>query len=292
MEIAGARIWITGASSGIGAALARELADRGARVAISARSADQLAEVAGNRMTVVPVDVTDRAATVAAGQMVREALGGLDVAVLNAGTWSQFHVEPWDSQLFADHLQVNLMGAVHTLEAVVPQMLAEGRGRIVGMASVAGYRGLPGSEAYGASKAALLNLLEALRGSLAPRGVVVQILAPGFVRTRMTDRNRFPMPFKVEPTEAARSIADGIARDKAEIVFPLPMMVAMKVARLVPVRAWTALTAALARRGLTKDPTAPTTRKLAAGPCSGAEKRGAGRQRSRPVSPGGRRRRR
>jgi len=250
MEIAGARIWITGASSGIGAALARELADRGARVAISARGADALAEVAGDRMVVVPLDVTDRAATVAAGQAVREALGGLDVAVLNAGTWSQFHVEPWNSSLFADHLQVNLMGAVHTLEAVVPQMLADGRGRIVGMASVAGYRGLPGSEAYGAGKAALLNLLEALRGSLRPRGVVVQTLSPGFVRTAMTDRNRFPMPFMIEPAAAAATIADGIARDKAEIVFPVPMMLAMKVARLVPTRAWTAATAAMARRGL------------------------------------------
>ena len=250
MEIAGARIWVTGASTGIGAALARELADRGARVAISARRAGALAEVAGDRMVVVPVDVTDRAATVAAGAAVREALGGLDVAVLNAGTWSQFHVEPWDSQLFADHLQVNLMGAVHTLEAVVPQMLDAGRGRVVGTASVAGYRGLPGSEAYGAGKAALLNLLEALRGSLGPRGVVVQTVSPGFVRTPMTDRNRFPMPFLVEPEDAARAIADGIARDKAEIVFPFPMMVAMKAARLVPARAWTALTAAMARRGL------------------------------------------
>jgi short-subunit dehydrogenase len=250
MEIAGARIWITGASTGIGAALARELADRGAQVAISARNADQLAEVAGDRMVVVPVDVTDRAATVAAGQAAREALGGLDVAVLNAGTWSQFHVEPWNSQLFADHLQVNLMGAVHSMEAVVPQMLTEGRGRIVGVASVAGYRGLPGSEAYNAGKAALISLLESLRGSLAPRGVVVQTVNPGFVRTRMTDRNEFPMPFTVEPEVAARTIADGIARDKAEIVFPLPMMLAMKTARLVPVRAWTALTAALGRRGL------------------------------------------
>jgi NADP-dependent 3-hydroxy acid dehydrogenase YdfG len=94
MELDGARIWVTGASTGIGAALARELADRGAHVAISARSADQLAEVAAGRMAVVPVDVTDRAATVAAGRAVREALGGLDVAVLNAGTWSSFHVEP------------------------------------------------------------------------------------------------------------------------------------------------------------------------------------------------------
>ncbi len=116
---------------------------------------------------------------------------------------------------------------------------------------------MPGSEAYNAGKAALINLFESLRGSLARRGVVVQTVNPGFVRTPMTDRNRFPMPFLVEPEVAARAIADGIARDRAEIVFPLPMAVAMKLARLVPTRAWTALTAALARRGLTKDPAAP-----------------------------------
>jgi short-subunit dehydrogenase len=250
VEIAGARIWVTGASSGIGAALARELADRGARVAVSARRADLLAEVAGDRMAVVPVDVTDRSATVAAGEAVRAALGGLDVAVLNAGTWSRFVVDPWDSALFAEHLEVNVLGTVHSLEAVLPAMLAAGRGRVVGVASVAGYRGIPGSEAYNAGKAALISLFESLRGSLAGRGVVVQTVNPGFVRTPMTDRNRFPMPFLVEPEAAARAIADGIARDRAEIVFPLPMAVAMKLARLVPVRAWTALTAQLARRGL------------------------------------------
>jgi short-subunit dehydrogenase len=181
---------------------------------------------------------------------VRAALGGVDVAVLNAGTWSQFDVTHWDSQAFSEHLQTNLMGTVHALEAVVPTMLAEGRGRIVGTASVAGYRGLPGAEAYGATKAALLNLFEALRGSLGPRGIVVQTLAPGFVRTPMTDRNTFPMPFLVSPEAAARAIADGIEKDKAEVVFPLPMMLMMKTARLVPVRAWTAATAALTRRGM------------------------------------------
>jgi short-subunit dehydrogenase len=250
MDISGARIWVTGASSGIGAALARELADRGASVAISARNADRLREVAGGRMHVEPLDVTDRAATVAAGAAVRKALGGLDAAVLNAGTWSRFRPEHWDSEAFADQLQTNLMGTVHALEAVVPTMIAEGRGRIVGTASVAGYRGLPGAEAYGATKAALLNLLEALRGSLGPHGIVVQSVAPGFVRTPMTDRNTFPMPFLVSPEEAARAIADGMAKDKAEIVFPLPMMLVMKLARLVPVRAWTAATAAMTRRGM------------------------------------------
>ena len=251
VEISGARIWVTGASSGIGAALARELADRGARVAVSARDAEALRDVAAGRMHVEPVDVTDRAATVAAGAAVRAALGGLDVAVLNAGTWSRFVAdESWDSALFAEHLQVNVMGLVHSLEAVVPAMLEAGHGRVLGTASVAGYRGLPGSEAYGAGKAAALNLLEALRASLGVRGVVVQTVSPGFVRTPMTDRNRFPMPFLVEPEEAARAIADGIVRGRAEIVFPAPMAVAMKLARLVPVRAWTAATTALARRGL------------------------------------------
>ena len=253
MEIRHARIWVTGASSGIGAALARELVDRGASVAISARNTGALHEVAAGRMHVEPLDVTDRAATLAAGDAVRTALGGLDVAVLNAGTWSRFRPEQWDSQAFADQLQTNLMGTVHALEAVVPVMLAEGRGRIVGTASVAGYRGLPGAEAYGATKAALLNLFESLRGSLGPRGIVVQTVAPGFVKTPMTDRNTFPMPFLVSPETAARAIADGIAKDKAEIVFPLPMMLLMKAARLVPVRAWTAATAAMTRRGLRQD---------------------------------------
>jgi short-subunit dehydrogenase len=250
VQLKGSRVWVTGASSGIGAALARELADRGASVAISARNVEKLREVGGNRMLVVPVDVTDREATVAAGGIVRAALGGLDVAVLNAGTWSRFHVDQWDSQAFQDQLQTNLMGTVHALEAVVPTMLEDGRGRIVGTGSVAGYRGIPGAEAYGATKAALLNLFESLRGSLGPRGIVVQTVAPGFVRTPMTDHNTFPMPFMVSPEEAARAIADGMAKDKAEIVFPLPMTLLMKAARLVPVRAWTAATAAMTRRGL------------------------------------------
>jgi short-subunit dehydrogenase len=250
VQITGSRVWVTGASSGIGAALARELANRGASVAISARNVEKLRAVGDNRMLVVPVDVTDREATVAAGGTVRAALGGLDVAVLNAGTWSRFHVDQWDSQAFQDQLQTNLMGTVHALEAVVPTMLEDGRGRIVGTASVAGYRGIPGAEAYGATKAALLNLFESLRGSLGPRGIVVQTVAPGFVKTPMTDRNSFPMPFLISAEAAARAIADGIEKDKAEVVFPFPMMLTMKTARLVPIRAWTAMTAALTRRGM------------------------------------------
>lgn len=250
MEIARARVWITGASSGIGAALARELLARGASVAVSARNADKLAEVSGGRMHVQPVDVTDRPATLAAAAGVREALGGIDIAVLNAGAWSRFRADDWDSEAFAQQVQTNLIGTAHTVEAVLPTMLAEGRGRIVGTASLAGYRGIPGAEAYGATKAALLNLFEALRGSLAPHGIVVQTVTPGFVQTPLTESNSFPMPFLITPAEAARAIADGIAKDKAETVFPLPMKLMMKIARLVPVRTWTAVTAAQARRGM------------------------------------------
>ena len=146
--------------------------------------------------------------------------------MLNAGTWSRFRPEHWDSEAFADQLQTNLMGTVHALEAVVPTMLAEGRGRIVGTASVAGYRGIPGAEAYGATKAALLNLFESLRGSLGRAASSSRRWSPGFVKTPMTDRNTFPMPFMVPPEEAARAIVDGMAKDKAEIVFPFPMMAA------------------------------------------------------------------
>ena len=248
MRIAGSRIWVTGASSGIGAALARELEERGAHVAISARRKDKLDEVADGRMHVVPVDVTDKEAMLAAAASIRAEFGGIDVVVLNAGAWDQVRVDRWDSDVFRRHFDVNLMGLVHGVEAVLPAMLDAHAGMIVGIASVAGYRGLPNSEAYGATKAAQINLLESLRVDLRRRGVKVQTVCPGFVKTEMTERNSFPMPFIIPAERAARYIADGIAKEKAEVVFPLPMMLMMKTARLLPVAAWGALLARAARR--------------------------------------------
>lgn len=248
MRIAGSRIWVTGASSGIGAALAHELERRGAQVAISARREDQLKAVADGRMHVEPVDVTDKDAMIAAAESIRTALGGLDVAVFNAGAWDQVKIDKWDSEVFRKHFDVNLMGLVHGIEAVLPAMLAARSGSIVGVASVAGYRGIPRSEAYGATKAAQINMLESLRADLAPRGVRVQTVCPGFVKTGLTERNDFPMPFIIEAEEAAREIADGIAKDKAEIVFPLPMMLLMKAARLVPVALWSRVFARVAAK--------------------------------------------
>lgn len=240
--IEGRRFWLVGASSGIGAALARELVGRGAHVAVSARRSGDLHAVAGDRMTAVTLDATDRAAVQAAADEVRAELGGLDVVVWCAGYWKQFDVSEWDADVFARHVEVNLLGLNNLLAAALPPMVRTGRGHVVVIASVAGYRGLPGAEAYGATKAAQLNLLEGLRGSLARHGVRVTTVSPGFVRTEMTEANEFPMPFIIDAEQAARTIADGLERRRTEIVFPLAMAVTMKLARLVPVRLWGALT--------------------------------------------------
>lgn len=248
--VAGRRYWLVGASSGIGAALARELVRRGARVAISARDAAALRAVADSSAgpdpavvpAVVPVDATDRDAVRRAAGDARAALGGLDVVVWCAGYWEQLDAAEWDADVFARHVEVNLLGLNNVLAAVVPPMTRAGHGHVVGIASVAGYRGLAGAEAYGATKAAQINLLEGLRAAVARHGVRVTTVCPGFVRTPMTETNDFPMPFMVDADAAATAIADGLERRRTEIVFPLPMAVTMKVARVLPVRLWSAIT--------------------------------------------------
>ena len=233
--------WVTGASQGIGAALALELARRGYAVGVTARSHERLEALAASapgRLLAVPGDVTDREVMLAAAARVRDELGPIDVAVLNAAHWGQMSIDRWDAALFRRHLDTNVMGIVHGIEAVLADMRRRRAGTIVGLASVAGYRGLPRSEAYGATKAAQIHLLESLRIDLTGSGVRVVTVCPGFVRTQLTSENAFPMPWLLEPEDAARRIADGLSRGKAEIVFPLPMLVAMKAARLVPVRTW------------------------------------------------------
>jgi NADP-dependent 3-hydroxy acid dehydrogenase YdfG len=241
VRLAGTVAWVTGASAGIGEALVHELCRRGATVAATARRADALEAIAAaapGTVLPVPADVTDLAATRAAAERVQHELGPIDLAVLNAGLWEQVDVRAFDSAVVRRHLDTNVMGMVHGVEAVLPDMRRRRAGTIAGMASVAGYRGLPQSEAYGASKAAQINLLESLRIDLRSSGVGVVTICPGFVRTGLTGRNSFPMPFMLEPDDAARQICDGLERGKAEIVFPLPMMLAMKAVRLVPVRTY------------------------------------------------------
>ena len=197
----GARVWVTGASSGIGAALVRELAGRGCRVAASARRAEKLDELAAGapgEVMAVPADVTDRDAMMAAAEAVRERFGAIDLVVLNAAYWGQFTVESWDTDVIRRHFDTNVIGMAHGVEAVLADMRRRRSGAIAGMASLAGYRGLPRSEAYGATKAAEINMLESLRIDLRPLGISVHTVCPGFVRTDLTAKNTFPMPFMLE----------------------------------------------------------------------------------------------
>ena len=241
MKLNGKVAWVVGGSSGIGAAVARELVCRGATVAISARRKEQLQDVAGGDMLVLPADVTDAASVAAAAARVRQELGPIDLAVLSAGYWKQMDPADWDTDVFDQHIRVNLTGMSNAIAAVLPAMLQRRSGTIAGIASVAGYRGLAGSEAYGATKAAQINLLESLRVHIARTGVHVTTICPGFVRTDLTAGNPFPMPFIIDAGQAARSICDGLERERTEIVFPTRMALLMKTARLVPARAWTAL---------------------------------------------------
>lgn len=244
----GRRVWITGASSGIGAALADELTDRGALVAISARRAEELEHVAAGRMSLVPVDVTDAAAVRAAADTVRAELGGIDMVVLNAGTWQQLRLADIDTAVVQRHFDVNVMGTVNGLAAVVGEMMTRGSGTVVIVASVAGYRGMPGSLAYGATKASLISIAESIRPEARRAGVRVVTVNPGFVKTPLTATNRFPMPFLLDADDAARRIADGLQSGRQEIVFPLPMAIGMKLARVLPVRVWTWITGFMVRR--------------------------------------------
>ncbi len=246
--LTGQRAWVIGASSGIGAAAAQELERHGCRVAISARRIAELQTVAGDSMTVVALDMTDDETVRSAARAVRSALGGLDLVIMVAGYWERMDAKSFDRAAFVRHIDVNVIGMANCIDAVLPAMLEAGSGTIVGVASVAGYRGMPGAQGYGASKAAQLNLLESLRTGLRGSGVTVQTVAPGFVDTPMTASNRFPMPFMISAPAAARSIVRGIERGRAEIVFPLPMAITMKLARLVPQQWWPRLMGERAHR--------------------------------------------
>lgn len=246
-SFAGSHVWVVGASSGIGAATAAEAHRRGARVTVTARRREPLEEVSGGRMNVVAADVTDADSVKRAWAEVITH-GVPDVVIVSSGYWKQIRPATFDVTELRRHLDVNLMGLGNVFEHAVPALVARGNGTLVGIASVAGYRGLPGGEYYGATKAAQINLLEAMRGALRNRGVDVVTVAPGFVKTDMTEGNSFPMPFMVSAERAGREICDGIEAGRAEIVFPKRMAVLMKSARFVPVRAWSELTGRLGRR--------------------------------------------
>lgn len=231
-------VWITGASSGLGAALARRMAQEGRTVAASARRRDRLealaAEASGDLIRLFPLDVEDPETLRAAVAQIEREAGPIGQAVLNAGTHQPVDPRALKAEDFRRLVELNLMGTVHCLAAVLPGMIARGRGRIAIVASVAGYRGLPTAAAYGMTKAGLINMAEALRVELAPLGIVVQIVNPGFVRTPLTDRNAFPMPFLMAPEAAAEAFYRGLQSDRFEISFPRRLVWIMKLLRCLP----------------------------------------------------------
>ena len=235
----GRRCWIVGASSGIGEALAHALAKRGARVALSGRrvaALEMLAASLGPASLVQPLDVRDGAAFAAAAEAIAGAWGGIDLVVLMAGDYAPMRAWKIDVDVARRMIETNLVGAFNALAAVVPRFLAQGAGHVAIVSSVAGYRGLPQALVYGPTKAALINLAETLYMDLAPKGLGVTVVNPGFVKTPLTAQNRFRMPALIEPEEAAREIVAGLERGAFEIHFPKRFTRVLKLLQLLPAR--------------------------------------------------------
>ncbi len=226
------RVWIVGASSGIGAALARELLARGARVAVSARNASALAALQG--ALALPLDVRDQAALAAAADRLRVEFGQLDLVVYCAGTYAPQRATNFDLASALDHDEINYRGALRWLDVVLPPLLAQGRGHLSLVSSVAGWRGLPQALAYGPTKAALINLAQTLYLDLRPLGIGVSVVNPGFVDTPLTAGNAFAMPALLRPEQAAARMLQGWERGSFDIHFPRRFTLWLRLLRLLP----------------------------------------------------------
>ena len=233
----GRRVWLVGASSGIGAALAAALHARGAEVALSARQSARLDELARRTAALaLPCDVTADGALDAAAAQLRESWGGVDHVIYLAAHYAPMRGYELDLAQVRASVETNLLGAYATVAAVLPLLAGRAGASLVLVASVAGYRGLPTAVAYGPTKAALINLAETLYLDLEPRGIGVHLVNPGFVRTPLTDRNDFAMPALIEPDEAAEGILAGLARGRFAIAFPRRFTAWMRLLRNLPDR--------------------------------------------------------
>ena len=235
----GRRVWLVGASSGIGRATASLLHARGAQVIVSARSAQALDEfvAAHPGSQALALDVGDRAALQAAVDRLR-AQGPLDLVCYLAGHYQPMRATDIDLDQALLHQQVNLTGAWNLLAAVVPGLLAQGQGHLSLVSSVAGFRGLPRSLAYGPTKSALINLAETLFLDLRPQGIGVSVVTPGFVATSLTAGNDFPMPALLTPEQAAAELVRGWERGEFLIHFPRRFTCVLQLLRLLPYRAY------------------------------------------------------
>jgi len=232
--------FITGASSGLGAGLARRVARSGYAVALAARRLDRLDEVAravrdaGGTALPLSCDVREPDQVRAAVEAAVGALGPVDLLVANAGVSGMTRPEGFSARNVEDVMWTNFLGPVYAVEAVLPSMLQRGSGHLVAMGSLAGYGGLPKSGAYSASKGALHNFFESLRLDLRGSGVDVTVVTPGYVKTALTAKNDHRMPFLMELDDAVERIARGIERRDALVAFPLPLFSLVWLAQLFP----------------------------------------------------------
>ena len=239
-NLQGKRIWLTGASLGIGRGLAHELANQRAITVITSRNEDALdtvrkeVENLGGKVLVKPGDVTDLERMKEIASEIESELGGIDILIANAGTHVFTNPEEFDTAEYLDLMNINYGGTLRCIEAVLPGMLARKSGRIVGIASLAGLRGLPNAAAYCASKGAIINFFQSMWVHLREHNIGVTIVNPGFVRTPLTDKNDFHMPFLIESDKAARIICSGIARGRSDISFPFPFSWTIRFLRLLP----------------------------------------------------------
>ena len=231
----GKTVWLVGASSGIGRATAHALHTRGAKVIVSARSQQALDTFAAEHpgATVLVMDAANAASVEAAAQTIL-ATSPLDLVLYCAGYYKEQRATEFDLSDMLRHNQVNYVGALYVLSAVLPHFLARKAGHISLVSSVAGYRGLPQSLAYGPTKAALINLAETLHVDLQDSHIGVSLICPGFVETPLTAQNKFAMPGLIKPEKAAEEILHGWAKGQFEIHFPKRFTLLMKALALLP----------------------------------------------------------
>ena len=241
-------VWITGASTGIGRETAIRLAQEGFTVYASARSQDKLAALASQfsgegDIIALPLDVTDRDSGEKAVEKILSDSGGLSLAIFNAGNFFPVRARDMQLEAFEKTFDINVFGVLTGLIPAVRAMLEAGRGQIALVASSAGYGGLPKSAAYGASKAAVINMAESLRFDLERNNIRIQVVTPGFVKTPLTEKNDFPMPFLMEVEDAADALVKGLKSNAFDITFPKRFTYLIKAMNLLPYRLYFPLVA-------------------------------------------------
>ncbi|NDR59263.1 SDR family NAD(P)-dependent oxidoreductase [Aliiruegeria sabulilitoris] len=232
MKLQGKTYWLVGASEGLGRALAKELAQEGANLVVSSRNAARLealvAEIPG--AWAVPMDVTDSASVRRAAETVRP----IDGVIFNAGAYDPMPASEWNTEQALNMCDVNYLGALRVIGEVLPDFVERGSGDITLVGSLAGYRGLPKAVGYGASKAALISLAETMRYDLKGSGVTVRLVNPGFIRTRLTEKNTFKMPMLMSPDQAARHVVRAMLSRRFRTDFPAPFSWVMRAIQFLP----------------------------------------------------------